>query len=544
MMLRVSKASTVLFLLASGAWAQDRQAEYFPPVNEIFTESAAAEFAMPVSLQETASTLAAATTNAPGSCLAPEECVGDPCDGETCLSVTGGCDSVHCDDDGWLSGLFDDTPLLACLKNQEVGCWSYSIGGALRYRYLDESNRLRPPLTGRQSDYQQWRFTPYLEVKRGDAFTGYVQGIDAPTFGNELPEVAIDQNRFDLLQYYGDFKVTGGKTESMRFRAGRQLLQYGSQHLVSPLAWANTFRNFEGYKLYYTSPNWDIDGFAVRPVNGASGHFDRQYSFDTPDQSRWFSGVYSTWKKAPKGTLDLYWLWLNEDEDRADRIDGNRHTFGARYAGKHPVKDECGDLWITHTWDWEGAFQVGEDVVGAGPAQDVQAGFFSATNGLTFEQMPWTPTLSGIFFWGSGDDDPNDGDLHTVSTLFPLGHAYWGMIDNFSGQNLFDYCMQATVKPTKKLTLLSAIHWFQKAQAEDAIWNVAGAPFGGVTTTDSRDLGTEVDLMATYNVNANLQLQSGYFWFFYGDAVTNHPNPGVANRGDADQFYFMVDWKF
>ncbi len=512
---------------------------------QIFSQPVESSFVAPIVFEE-----ANSLPPAPAESYSPAACVGGgaPCDSiscNNCTPVLGGCDSINGCDKGWCSGLLCGDSFLGGLKNQKMGPFTYSIGGALRYRYLDESNRLRPPLTGRDSSYNQWRFTPHLEIKYGDQFTGYVEAIDAPTFNEDLPLLPIDENRFDLLQYYTDFKIFDSCCgEKIRVRTGRQFLKYGSQHLISPLAWSNTYRNFEGVKVYYTSKDWNIDAFATRPVNGAAGNQFRPNSFDNPDQSRWFSGVYGTYKNAPKGTLDLYWLWLDEDADRADRIDGNRHTFGARYAGKHPIKDECGDPWTTLGWDFEGAFQVGEDVVGAGPAKDVRAGFVSTNTGLTFNQMPWTPTLSGVFFWGSGDDDPTDGTTNTVSTLFPLGHAYWGLIDNFSGQNLLDYSAQISVKPTKKLTFLAAWHWFDKAQSEDAIWNVAGAPFGGIVPTASRHLGNELDLVATYAASKDVTLQAGYFWFFYGDAVNNHPVGAVANRDDADQFYFLANWKF
>ncbi|WP_146512696.1 alginate export family protein [Thalassoglobus neptunius] len=399
--------------------------------------------------------------------------------------------------------------------------------------------------TGLYSSYNQWRFTPFLELNMGDDFTARVEAIDASTFNEELPPLPIDVNRTDLLQYYVDVKLLdSGVGEKLRVKAGRQTLLYGSQHLVSPLAWANTFRNFEGVKLYYTSDAWNIDGFATRPVNGTSGNINRPLSYDTPDQSRTFSGVYSTYKNAPNGVLDFYWLWLDEVDDSPTLIDGDRHTFGSRYAGAIPINAECGDLWMTLGWDYEGAIQTGSDVVGTAPARDVLAGFVSTRTGLTFNTMPWTPTLDGVFFWGSGDSDPDDGTINTVSTLFPLGHAYWGQIDNLDGQNLLDYSVQLTVNPSKKLSCQAQWHWFDKDKREDAIWNVAGAPFGGIVATESRHIGTELDLVATYKVNSNLTLQGGYFWFFYGDAVTENPNPQVADRGNAESYYFFANWQF
>jgi hypothetical protein len=447
-----------------------------------------------------------------------------------------GCSGEDC----WLT---TDTKALHFLQGKKLGDdVTYSIGGALRYRYLDERNRLRPPLAAGESDYDQWRFTPYFEIGYQDWVTGYVQAIDAPTFNYELPQLAIDENRSDLLQYYVDLKVADLDAGKVRFRYGRQLLSYGSQHLVSPLAWANTFRNFEGYKLYFAGEAWSVDAFAVQPVDGASLNAFRPTSFDTPDQSRWFSGVYSTYKKAPGGTLDLYWLWLHEREDRVGMLDGSRHTLGVRYAGSKPVK-EGEDTLLTYLWDVEGAYQFGEDDFLTGVDQSVQAGMLNVNGGMRMDSLPWSPTLTGIYYWGSGDRDPTDGRQTTFNTLFPLGHAYWGILDNFSGQNLSDYVVQLSLAPTKKLTLVGAWHWFDKAAAEDAIYNIGGVPFGGVSTTDL-NIGNELDLIATYKLSANLMLEVGHSWFWYGDAVSLNPNPLVATRGDATQFYMFLDWLF
>jgi hypothetical protein len=441
--------------------------------------------------------------------------------------------------------LTSDQKLLAPLQNQEVcNDFTVSTGGALRFRYIDERNRLRPPLQAGSSNYDQWRLTPFLEMKYSDLITGYVQAIDAASFGNELPEVGIDENRSDLLQYYVDLNLLDSDDgSSLHFRYGRQFLQYGSQHLISPLGWANTFRNFEGYRLYYSSNDWAIDGFAVQPVNAAANNIYRPRSRDIADQSRWFSGVYTTYKNAPGGTFDIYWLWLKEQEDRLDFIDGDRHTFGFRYAGKKPCLDEDDKAYLTFLWDFETATQFGEEDLATGLDQEISAGMVSLISGFKLDQATWSPTLQGILYWGSGDRDPNDGKSQTFNTLFPLGHAYWGQIDNFAGENLIDYGVHLTVEPTDKFNFLAGWHWFEKAAREDAIYNIAGVPFGGFVPSESQ-LGNELDLVGTYQVNENLQLQAGYFWFWYGAAVSENPNPLVANRGDAKMFYVFADWAF
>jgi hypothetical protein len=467
--------------------------------------------------------VAAAAAN--DAAVSPAGCVSD--------------DSCSCGD--WLdpSRLFSDEPLLQPLRNRTLyGDLKYSIGGEFRYRYMDEQNRLRPAGTVRDT-YNLTRVAPFLQVGN-DWITGYVQGIDAAITDNEIAPVPIDKNRADLLQYYLDVKLWGDKTESLRFRAGRQFLQYGSQHLVSPLGWANTWRNFEGFRGYYTSGNWNIDAFAVRPVNGAAVASQwRPTSRDVPDASVWLSGVYASRKNVAGGNFDVYWMWNKEDEGLIDRHDGNRHTFGARYWGTQPLPDVLPTK-VVGTWDAEGAWQVGEDrFMTAGSERDVSAGFVSTIGSLAFADLPWTPELLGLFWWGSGDSSPGTGTISTLTTLYPFGHFYWGIIDNFNGANLLDYSLQVTIKPHKKLTLLAAYHWFDKANRGDAIYNIASVPQGGATS--SRHIGQELDLIGTYVLTANLQAQLGYSWFWYGDAVNEQ---AALARDDAHQLYLMTTLGF
>ncbi|MEO2035847.1 MAG: alginate export family protein [Planctomycetaceae bacterium] len=396
----------------------------------------------------------------------------------------------------------------------------------------------------RLPDYHLWRFTPFATMTYNDTFTGYIQAIDASAFGYDPPltPVGIDINRSDLLQYYAEINLGEVGDGNLKYRYGRQFLKYGSQHLLSPLGWSNTFRNFEGHKLLWTSGDWAVDAFSMGSVNAAAGGSGfSPTAFDNVDTDRRVHGAYATYSGVANNTMDLYWLWSDENNRAVNRQDGERHTFGARFAGKKAVKQRSN---VVGAWDWdvEGAFQTGKDsftaVAPGGLNQDVLAGFFSAVGGYTFSDTPWTPSIGGIFYWGSGDDNPADGQNNTIYTLYPLGHAYWGLIDNFSGQNLVDYGMKATVKPHEKLTLLAALHWFDRATANDAVYNIVGAPFAAGTA--GTDVGNEVDLVATVKASETLSVQAGYFWFWYGTAIGN----SAQARPDASQFYIQTSLTF
>ncbi len=118
-----------------------------------------------------------------------------------------------------------------------------STGGELRFREMDEGNRLRPGPPGR-GDYQLWRWRHYVDLKVGESFRVYAEMIDASMDNNPLPTTGIDVNRWDVQNLFFDWRVAEWGDRPIWFRCGRQELSYGSQRLVSPLDWANTRRNF------------------------------------------------------------------------------------------------------------------------------------------------------------------------------------------------------------------------------------------------------------------------------------------------------------
>ncbi|MBT6157508.1 MAG: alginate export family protein [Planctomycetaceae bacterium] len=409
-----------------------------------------------------------------------------------------------------------------------------STGGELRYRYIDEDDRIRPGGPGR-STYDLWRWRHFVQLNVSDWARVYVEGIDASIFDEELPALSIDKNRWDLLNAYAEVRVPLWSEADSWYRYGRQDLQYGKQRLVSTLDWANTRRNFQGHRLYMTTCDWDIDLFTANPVNSTTRETAlalQDNERDRPGHDVQFTGLYTSYKGYENRTLDLYWLW--KEDSRAARlpVGGRRHTIGMRYGGEIPITDCCCNVARVWDFDMEGAYQFGSDA-----GADVSAGFFTMQGGHRWKNVAWQPRIGGLFYWGSGDDDPNDGQSNTFDVLYPFGHSYWGIIDNLSGQNLLDYSIQADVKPTDRLKLVAAFHFFDRAKTSDTAYNVARVPFGAVG--GSRDIGEELDLIAKYKVNKNLNVQLGYSLFWYG-AFVNQNLP----RDDAKQLYLMTTLQY
>lgn len=458
------------------------------------------------------------------------------------------------------------------LKNMPLfdGCCepsglTLSFGGEIRHRFMNEDNRLRPGGPA-QTDYNLWRWRNYLDLKYRDEVRAYIEMIDASIFGIDAPATitGIDKNRWDIQNAFIDLKVLERDDKPVYFRVGRQELLFGvpapnayspGQQILSPLDWANTRRNFEGFRLLSKGDVWDIDLFAVRPVNTATptgpgggrpaagptaAVFKYDNKADEADFSRWFSGVYTVYKGLKDNTFEPYYVWL--DTKTAKQVgtwaDGDRHTLGLRWTTNKSINDECNQTWLVLGGDTEGAYQFGKD-----NGANVQAGFFTTKWGATLSQVTWTPGLSLLYYWGSGDNSPADGTNSTYDVLWPLNHAYWGIIDNLSGQNLQDIALQATIKPHKKVTGLAAMHWFDRANSGDTAYNVAGAPVVSRAVAagqGSDNLGQELDLIATYAYNPNFDIQAGYSWFWYGGFF----NGLAVAPGDATQFYVQTSLRY
>ena len=400
----------------------------------------------------------------------------------------------------------------------------FDVGGEYRHQFKNENRRslfTGVPSTPRTDTFTLDRLRLYTDLHVGDSFRAYVEYLDAVSNYEDLPPLGIDEDRSDLLNAFGEARLPFAPGDStLRLRIGRQELLEGQQRLVSPLDWANTRRTFEGAKLISEGKRWDTRLFWTRPVLVDKGRFDQ------PDQSKWFAGMYSTYKCFKHQKVSPYFLILREEDQipgpaagqghriGSGQVDSRIYTAGALFEGGM-------DNWL---WDLEGASQFGEY-----GNLDIFAGMVAAGVGRKMPNRRWAPTLWMRYDYASGDEDPTDGTVGSFNHLFPLGHKWFGFLDLVARTNIHDLNAQFFLKPHKKVTLLAWGHLFWLAEDRDGLYNAADiVSFQDATGASGNEVGQEIDLTANIAIRPGVGLLLGYSHFWSGDFVRNQGGQNSA----------------
>ena len=417
---------------------------------------------------------------------------------------------------------YDDWHHGEALKQIPIGdCWMLDLGGQYRARYHSEHNmRNASPtslgLTGLSDDFLLHRTRLYANAKYSDWFRFYGEYIDAESnYENHVPRL-IEVNRSDILNLFADARVLDGDSGDLWFRAGRQELLYGSERLISPLDWANTRRTFDGYKFFWQGQDWNVDFFYTRPVIVDPRNFDK------PNYDQEFFGAWGTYKAVQNQTYDLFAIQYN---NAAGVNNYQFTTLGGRWLGSQ-------DSWL---WELEGGTQFGENTNGS----NHQAAFTTGGVGYKWADHCWQPQIWAYYDWASGGNVQGAGN--GFNHLFPLSHKYLGFMDLFGRSNIQSPNVQLTVQPRQKLKLLAWYYYLFLDTRADTPYNVNMTPFAPGITPGSRDLGHELDLLATINLNARMDLLLGYSQFWSG---AYYNTPGLPFNGNANFFYMQYHWNF
>lgn len=366
----------------------------------------------------------------------------------------------------------------------------------VRGEYVNNNDFNDDGLVDDASDMWVQRVRLTANAKATDDVSAKITLQDTRTWGGSSVLSDNGSNTIDFHEAYLNVSNIFGTPVSLR--TGRQELAYGDERLVGAFGWSNNGRAFDAFKLMYASDAVNVDAFTATITESAAPANDDTY----------FHGVYATLKQVvPNNTLDVYFLNLTSGVSTS----ANLYTVGARLKGAAAGVDYTVEL----------PYQFGDSAAGG----DISAYAFAAKVGYTLP-TPMNIRVGAEFDYGSGDDNLADTDTETFTDLFPTNHAHFGIGDVVnSWSNLMAWSINASADLNEKLRLYVAYWDYTRNEA------AAGA---------DDDLGSEIDVVATYKYNNNVSLEAGAARFMPGDGTVGAGNPDDAR----DWAYLQITGNF
>jgi hypothetical protein len=357
------------------------------------------------------------------------------------------------------------------------------------------------------------------------------------------------------------FIVIGNHKEfPVSLKIGRQELLYGDQRLVGPFKWNNNMRTFDAVKLRWQNALFGVDLFTSGVVYNDANNLNRSNSQDH------FSGAYFNFPTLLKNEIAEAYLYARNVERGIVTDDWSGvaapfrfpapqdlYTAGLRLKSKPNAYDPF-DYGIELMYQFGNRTAVfpATTVAAARTAArlDQHAAAAVLQTGYTWTQSAFQPRLAFIYSFGSGDKNSADGSSQTFQNLFPTNHLFYGYMDLNSLQNLHDFRLAYTVKPSPTSTLALEGHSHFLAQATDFWYNVAGVPrnvttaavgSGGsyrINPSYGKHVGNELDLVAAWTFRPYAQIEAAACHYFRGDYIKQ----SLAAVGSKDANYVYVQF--
>ncbi len=405
-----------------------------------------------------------------------------------------------------------DTPGCTCEK------LPFKLSGELRIREEIYNHFYGPGINmlGRDSmNFAHMRTRLRVDWAVEEDLDAVIEFQDVRVMGSELTTVA-DTAGVDLKRT--EFIVHNLFDEPLTLEVGRYVMAYGDQRLIGHLEWADQGRTYDGFRFSYKpDDDWYVDFFGVRVTDFAAT--------DANDQD--FVGVYTgNDKLADNLGLEGY-AFLLRDQRRLlvplNQTERRFVTVGTRVFGEQDQMDYSGEF----------AVQVGD--VGV---TDLRAYAFALAGGITLTDSDWKTRCGAELSHASGDRLGTDNDSEQFQTLFPTNHMHYGYADLVGWSNIWDYMVGISTWPNDDVKLALNFHHFMLDDSDGGWINAAGATIRQTTTKESRHLGDEVDLLATWKATDALSFLAGYSHFIAGGYIEDTGRP--SSTGDRSQDYIYV----
>jgi Alginate export len=456
---------------------------------------------------------------------------------------------------------------------------AWDIGVNERLRYEDKTSAgtthagsnfdfASTPPTTNSNTYWLSRLMPRAGYT-GDWISAAVELRSSYSFGDDRytatapgKNLAEDDGPLQLELAY----VTIGdlKQFPVTVKVGRQELNFGDQRLVGAAMWLNIPHTFDAVKVRYQDSFLGVDLFSADLAYVRGNHFDESNSQDR------LSGAYVDLPGLSQKEVVEFYLFARNVARGIVTGDWSLVPAPFRFTAPQDTytlgfhaKSKPGAY---APWDYgiETMYQFGDRtavfpatsvaVATNAPRLDQNAWAFILQGGYTWKEFPWTPRLAMIVSCASGDRNPVDGGSQTFLNLLPSNHGLYGAMDLSSLQNIEDYRLSFTTRPSSTTSLALDVHQQYLENTNDSWYNVAGVPRNtpgaapgsgkgfGINPGYSANLGQEVDAIAGWTALKGVLLEAGLGHFFRGDYVKESFR--VVGSKDANYCYVQATLNF
>ena len=310
------------------------------------------------------------------------------------------------------------------------------------------------------------------------------------------------------------------------------------QRLVGTFAFTDVMRGFDGFHYVYNKPKinytvvgavptrgvFQVDGWGwVDAVFGYASATGQVQSGSNTGEWRVFGIYYNDWRDLTK--VDN----RPAAPKAADRANVRIFTYGGHYV--NVTKTPAGSIDLMG----EGALQMGSWGV-----QTQRAGMFDVEAGYQPKILPkLKPWVRAGYFYGSGDNNPNDNKHGTFFELLPTPRLY-ARFPFYDLQNVVDRFAMLTLRPYRRFTFHNEVHSVRLASHND-LWYTGGGAFQPWTFGyNGKSAGGATSIANLYDVNVDVTINSHvsvspYFGYAAGKSVI----AAIYPKGKDGHFAFL-----
>ena len=296
-----------------------------------------------------------------------------------------------------------------------------------------------------------------------------------------------------------------------------------AERLVGPFSYSHVSRSFDGGRVSYDRPDWNLTAMASRPTHGG---FEVSANREIGDVG--LAGLALTLKRlphAPPADVRLFYLYYDDRRRSAVKVD-NRPLAARRADTDAIAVHSVGGHAATVIDAPPGAIDAllwGVVQAGKWGTLDHAAWAYAVEAGYQLPRLAWTPWLRAGYDRSSGDDDPTDRRHASFFQMLPTARLY-AQTPFFNLMNNSDLFAQLILAPHRRVLVRADYHWLALTEPRDLWYAGSGATnddvfgFSGTPSGGHRPLAHLADVSVSVELGRQLSLNA-YYGHAFGQGV-------------------------